>query len=118
MAINHKVAGFRNKKKKMCAYVYEAVNPQGVGVFFGVNSSLTRTTIGCLLEAVVEASLIATNHDFQRILFLSDSRELVKAFNSRKAPDWQDTIRVADLTFLVQNGLLCKMILYPPSLVC
>ena len=35
-----KVAGFINKKKKRSAYVYEAINPQGVYVFFGVNSSV------------------------------------------------------------------------------
>ena len=60
-----KVAGFKNQKKKeRCAYVYEAINPQGVGMFFGVNSNLARTATGCLLEVVVEANLTASNHGF------------------------------------------------------
>ena len=61
-----KVAGSRNKKKKRRAYAYEAINPQGVGVFVGVNSSTARTATGCLLEAVVEASLqlLITSNEF------------------------------------------------------
>ena len=70
-------------------------------MFFGVNNSLARTAIRCLLEAVVEAHLTATNHDLQRVLFLSDSRGPVKAFNTKRAPDWQDITRLAHCNFLV-----------------
>ena len=56
------VAGFRDKKKNRSAYVNEAVNIKGDCMFFGVNSSLARTAPGVLLEAVVEAGLIAENH--------------------------------------------------------
>ena len=112
-----KVAGFINKKKKRSAYVYEAINPQGVCVFFGVNSSVARTATGCLLEAVLEASLTTTTHNLQQILFLSDCRGLIRTFNNRRASDWQDTTRLADLNFLVQVGFLCKVIVVPPLLV-
>ena len=87
------------------------------GPFIIVATCLARTATGCLLEAVVEANLTTSNHGFQRISFLSDCRGLVKAFNNRKASKWQDTTRLADLIFLVQDGLLCKMILIPPLLV-
>lgn len=85
-------------------------------MFFGVNGSLARTTTGYLLEAMVEASLTAKNHGFQRLLFLSYSRGLITAFNTKRAPDWQDVSRLLDLNFLVQQGLLCKMILVPQLL--
>ena len=112
-----KVAGSRNKKKKRRAYAYEAINPQGVGVFVGVNSSTARTATGCLLEAVVEASLTAIAHNFQRVLFVSDCGGLVRTLNNKRASDWQDTTKLADLSFLVQGGFLYKVILVPPLLV-
>ena len=87
-----KVAGSRYKKKKRRAYAYEAINTQGVGVFSGVNSSIARTTTGCLLEAVVEASLTATAHNFQRILFISDCRGLTRTLDSKRASNWQDIL--------------------------
>ena len=111
-----KVAGFRNKKKNRRAYVYEAVNIQGDCMFFGVNSSLARTAPGVLLEAVVEACLIAENHGLHHVLFLSNCRGLVKVFNSGRASDGQENVRLADINFLVLNGFLCKMISVPQSL--
>ncbi|KAK9995595.1 hypothetical protein SO802_020281 [Lithocarpus litseifolius] len=110
-----KVAGFRNKRKNRCAYVYEAVNLQGACVLFGVSSSVTRTALGVLLEAVVEACFTASNHGLQQILILSDSRGLVKAFHNRRTSSWQDNARFADLALLFQTGLVCKMILVPSS---
>ena len=107
------VAGFRNKKKNRRAYVYEAVNIQGDCMFFGVNSSLARTAPGVLLEAVVEAGLIAENHGQHHVLFLSDCRGLVKVLNSGRVSDGQDNIRLADINSLVLNGFLCKLILVP-----
>ena len=44
-----KIAGYKNKKMKRSAYVYEAINSQGVGLFFGVSSNLARTATGVLL---------------------------------------------------------------------
>ena len=86
-------------------------------MFFGVNSSLTDTALGFLLEAMVEACLTAKHHGFSRVLLLSDSKGMVKIFNTRRASDWQDHTRLADLNFLVQNGLLCHMILVSHVLV-
>ena len=112
-----KVTGFRDKKKNRSAFVYEAVNLQGVRVFLGVNSSLAGTTLCFLLEAVVEACLTAKHHGSTRVLLLSDSKGMVKIFNTRRVFDWQDHTRLADLNFLVQNGLLCHMILVSHVLV-
>ena len=93
------------------------MNLQGVRVFLGVNSTLVGTTLGFLMEDVVEACLTAQHHGFTRVLLLSDSKGMVKIFNTRRASDWQDHTRLADLNFLVQNGLLCHMILLSHVLV-
>ena len=82
-------------------------------MFFGVNSSLARTAPGVLLEAVVEAGLIAENHGQHHVWFPSDCRGLVKVFNSGRVSDRQDNIRLADINSLVLNGFLCKLILVP-----
>ena len=86
-------------------------------MFFAVNSSLIGVASRFLLEAVMDACLTANHHGFHSILFLSDSRGMVKTFNTRKASDWQTHSRLADLNFLVQNGLLCHMILVPHLLL-
>ena len=86
-------------------------------MFLVVNSSLVGAAEGFLLEAVVDACLTAKYHGFHSILFLSDSRGLVKLFNTKKASDWQTQYRLADLNFLVQNGLLYHMILVPHLLL-
>ena len=65
----------------------------------------------------MEASLTATIYNFQRILFLSDCGGPFTTLNSKKALDWQDSTRLANLNFLVQGGLLYKMILVPSLLV-
>ncbi|KAF3963335.1 hypothetical protein CMV_012268 [Castanea mollissima] len=83
-----KVTGFRDKKRDMSAFVFEAVNIQGDCVLFAVNSSLTGTAFGILLEAVVDACLTAKYHGFHGVLFLTDSRGMIKTFNTRKALDW------------------------------
>ncbi|KAK9988746.1 hypothetical protein SO802_028985 [Lithocarpus litseifolius] len=90
---------------------------QGDSVFLAVNSSLVGAASGLLLEAVVDACLTANHHGFHSILFLSDSRGLVKTFNTRKASDRQTHSRLVDLNFLVQNGFLCHMILVPHLLL-
>ena len=69
------------------------------------------------MEAVVETSLTATIYNFQRILFLSDCAGLFTTLNSKTTSNWQDSIRLANLNFLVQGGLLYKMILVPSLLV-
>ncbi|KAF3951501.1 hypothetical protein CMV_022852, partial [Castanea mollissima] len=105
-----KVAGFRSKRKKRCAYVYEVVNLQGACVFFGISSSVARTALAVLLEAVVEACFTAFNRGLQQILILSDSRGLLQTLHNRRTSSWQDNIRLAGLNFCFQAGLFCKMI--------
>ena len=112
-----KISSSRSRKQRRRAYTYEAINPLGARVFFGVNSSISKTTTGCLLDAMVETSLIVTAHNFQRVLFLSDCGGLITTFNNRSASSWQDPTRLADLDSLVWSGFLCKVILVPLLIV-
>ena len=43
-------------------------------MFFGANSSNARTSIGALLEAVVEAGMVVKDQGFHHVLFLTDSK--------------------------------------------
>lgn len=56
-------------------------------------------------------------HNFQRVLFISDRGGLIRTLNSKRASDWQDSSRLANFNFLVQGGLLYKVILVPLLLV-
>ena len=76
--------------------------------------------IGCFLvqsaaglEDVVEAGITATNQGFHQVLFLSDCKDLLQSFQTKKTSDWLDSTKMADLIFLTQNGLSCDMILVP-----
>ena len=108
-----KIAGARSRKPKRWSFAYEAINMQGDSIFYGVISSVARTTCGTLLDAVVEAGIKARNHGFQCVLFLGASRQLVQVFRHKRTPDWLQQTRLADLNFLNQNGLCCNMFLVP-----
>ena len=58
---------------------------QGAEVFLGVNCNLANTAIGALLEAMVEAGIIAKNYGIQHVLFLIDRVNLHQVFKLRKA---------------------------------
>ena len=69
-------------------------------MFSGVNCSLANTGIGALLEAMMEAGIIAKNYGIQHVLFLTDRVNLHQVFKLRKSADWLDSSRIADLNFL------------------
>ena len=54
-------------------------------MFSGINCSLANTAIGTLLEAMVEAGIIAKNYGIQHVLFLIDRVNLHQVFKLRKA---------------------------------
>lgn len=80
-------------------------------------SSKAKTTTVALLEAVIEAGLAAKNQGFHHVLFPSDNRNLLQSFKKKKASDWLDSARIADLIFLSQNGFYSDMILVPHVVV-
>ena len=62
-----KIVNGRSKKYHRYGTVYEGLTVQGGKVFFGAISSNARTSIGALLEAMLEAVLT----DFSRFWFLA-----------------------------------------------
>ena len=68
-------------------------------MFCGVASSTAISTYGAVL---VEAAIKARSHGYHRILFLSNSRNLVQVINNKKNPGWQEKTMVADLKILYQ----------------
>ena len=80
---------------------------QGAEIFSGVNCNLTNTAIRALLEAMMEAGIIAKNYGIQHVLFLTDRVNLHQVFKLRKRADWLDSSRIANLNFLSQHGLFC-----------
>ena len=86
-------------------------------MFSGVNCSLSNTAIGALLEAMVEAGIIAKNYGIQHVLFLTDRVNLHRVSKLRKISDWLDSNRITDLNFLSQHGLFCNILVVPHVVV-
>ena len=80
-----KLVEARRMKPQRRAYAFVAVNMQGAEMFSGFNCSLANKIIGALLEAMVEAGIIAKNYGFQHILFLTDRLISIKFSNRGKA---------------------------------
>ena len=112
-----KIAGFRSRRPCRHGTAYEALTIQGERVFFGVNSSNARTTIGALLEAVVEAGMAAKDQGFNQVLYLTDSRKFLQTFKMKTASNWHDSTRLADLNFLSTSGFHCDMFCVPHVVV-
>ena len=72
-----KIVNSRSRKYYRYGTVYEGLTAQGGKVFFGAISSNARTSTGALLEAMLEAVLVAKSQGFQQILVLSNSRSLM-----------------------------------------
>ncbi|KAL0001429.1 hypothetical protein SO802_015210 [Lithocarpus litseifolius] len=98
------LAGARCNRTKRYSFAYEAINMQGVSVFFGVACSIARSKGGAMFEAMVEATIRAKQHGFQYVLFLGDDRRVVQAFRKKRSTDWLDKTRLADLNALAQSG--------------
>ena len=86
-------------------------------MFFGAISGNARTSIGALLEVVIDAGLVAKDQGFQHVLFLSDSKSLLQTFKIKRAADWLDSTRLADLCFLTQSGFHCDVFWVPHMVV-
>ena len=76
-------------------------------MFFGVASTSATTSTRALLEAVIEAGLIAKDQGFHNVLFLYNSKGLMQIIKKKCVTDWLDSTRLADYCFLNQNGLFC-----------
>ena len=108
-----KIAGTRSSRLNRSAWAYEAKDQQGVIKFYGVASSKESTNNGVVQEALMEAVITVRNHGFQRILILTNKKDLIQLVSKSKKPDWQERSLIADLDVLYQNGLFCKLLEVP-----
>ena len=60
-------------------------------MFFVVNSSNAKTSIGAMLEVVVEASMAAKDQGFHHVLYHINSRKLLQTFKMKTSSDWLDS---------------------------
>ena len=68
------------------------------------------STNGVVQEALMEAVITAKNYRFHRILFLTNSKNLVQLLNKSMNPAWQERSLIADMEFLYQSGLVCNLL--------
>ena len=61
----------------------------------------------------MEVVIKARNYGFQRILFLTNKKNLVQLINKTKKPAWQERSLIVDLEFLYQYGLFCNLLVVP-----
>ena len=80
-----KIVRTRNSRLNKSAWAYEAKDHEGVIIFYGVASSKASTTNGAVQEAL-EAVIIVKNHGFQRILILTNSKDLMQLISKSKKP--------------------------------
>ena len=65
----------------------------------------------------MEATLKAKRLGFCRILFLCSNSRVVQACNCLCSNSWQDMVLVADLRSLKQQGVSCKALHVPRSIL-
>nr|POE96108.1 hypothetical protein CFP56_23479 [Quercus suber] len=64
-------------------------------------------------EALVEAAVKAKWLGFCRILFMCSSKRVAQVCNFSCTPSWQEKTMVADISYLKQQGLCCKVLFVP-----
>ena len=74
-------------------------------------------TNAALQEALVETALKAKRLGFCRILFSCSNSRVVQACNCLCSNSWQDMVMVADLRSLKQQGVNCKALHVPRSIL-
>ena len=61
----------------------------------------------------MEAVIIVRNHGFQRILILTNKKDLIQLVSKSKKPARQEWSLIVNLDVLYQNGLFCKLLEVP-----
>ena len=105
-----KIAGVRNSKCNRSAWAYEAKDMQGVIKLCGVASSNASSINGAVQEALMEAVITANNYRFNRILFLTNNKNLIQLVHRAKTPAWHERSLMADLDILCQSGFVCNLL--------
>ena len=112
-----KIARTRNPRLNRSAWAFEAKDQQGVNKFYGVHSSNTSTIKRAVQEALMEAVFTVKNHGFQRILILTNRKDLIQLVSKSKKLAWHERSLITDLDVLYLDGLLCKLLEVPRILL-
>ena len=80
---------------------------------YGVASSNASSTTGAVQEALMEAVITANNYRFNRILLLTNNKNLTQLAHRSKAPAWHERSLIADMDILYQNGFVCNLLVVP-----
>ena len=80
---------------------------------YGVASSNASSTTGVVQEALMEAVIIANNYKFNRILLLTNNKNLIQLVHRSKTPAWHERSLIADMGILFQNGFVCNLLVVP-----
>ena len=101
-----KIAGVRNSRCNRSAWAYEAKDMQGV-------ISNSSSTNGAVQEALMEAVITANNYGFNRILLLTNKKNLFQLVHRSKTPAWHERSLIADMDILFQSGFVCNLLVVP-----
>ena len=105
-----KIARVRNSRCNRSAWAYEAKDMQGVIKLYGVASSNASSTNGAVQEALMKAVIIANNYEFNRILLLTNNKNLIQLVHRSKTPAWHERSLIVDMDILYQSGFVCNLL--------
>ena len=108
-----KITGVRNSRCNRSTWAYKAKDMQGVIKLYGVASSNASSTTGVVQEALMEAVITANNYKFNRILLLTNNKNLIQFVHRSKTPAWHERSLIADMGILFQNGFVCNLLVVP-----
>ena len=86
---------------------------QGVVKLCGVASSNASSTNGVVQEALMEAVITANNYGFNRILFLTNNKNLIQLVHRSNTLAWHERSLIVDLDILYQSGFVCNLLVVP-----
>ena len=107
------MARTRSPRLNKSAWAFDAKDQQGVIRFYGVHSSKASTIKGAVQESLMEAVFTVRNHGFQRILILTNSKDLFQLVSKSKKLASHERSLIADLDVLYLDGLVCKLLEVP-----
>jgi len=108
-----KIAGVRNSRCNRSAWAYEAKDMPGVIKLYGVASSNASSTNGVVQDAFMEAVIIANNYGFNRILLLTNNKNLIQLVHRSKTLVGHERSLIADMDILYQSGFVCNLLVVP-----
>ena len=61
----------------------------------------------------MEAIIIANNYRFNRILLLTNNKNLIQLVHRSKTPTWHERSLITNMDILYQSGFVCNLVVVP-----